>query len=69
MRSELCGGGAAVGERQEQSFQLSFNGSLRVDGAKPDETFAKWGRLVWEAVEIGGSKRKFWIVSLGEENG
>src|SRR5437016_2803513 len=31
MRSGLCGGGAAVGERQEQSFQLSFNGSLRVD--------------------------------------
>jgi len=23
--------GAAVGERQEQPFQLSFNGSLRVD--------------------------------------
>jgi hypothetical protein len=31
MRSGLCGGGAAVGERQEQPFQLSFNGSLRVD--------------------------------------
>ena len=31
MRSGLCGVGAAVGERQEQPFQLSFNGSLRVD--------------------------------------
>jgi Transposase DDE domain group 1 len=27
----LSGGGAAVGERQERPFQLSFNGSLRVD--------------------------------------
>jgi len=27
----LCGGGAAVGGRQEQPFQLSFNGRLRVD--------------------------------------
>jgi hypothetical protein len=26
-----CGGGAAVGERQEQLFQLSFNGRLRVN--------------------------------------
>src|SRR5215472_9732016 len=26
-----CGGGAAVGEMQEQSFQLSFNARLRVD--------------------------------------
>jgi Transposase DDE domain group 1 len=26
-----CGGGAAVGERQEQPFELSFNGRLRVD--------------------------------------
>jgi hypothetical protein len=31
MGSGLCGGGAAVGEKQEQPFQLSFNGSLRVD--------------------------------------
>ena len=31
MRSGLCGGGAAVGERQEQPFELSFNGRLRVD--------------------------------------
>jgi Transposase DDE domain group 1 len=31
MRSGLCGGGVAVGERQEQPFQLSFNGRLRVD--------------------------------------
>jgi Transposase DDE domain group 1 len=31
MRSELCGGEVAVGERQEQSFELSFNGRLRVD--------------------------------------
>jgi Transposase DDE domain group 1 len=29
--SGLCGGGAAVGERQERPFQLSFNGRLRVD--------------------------------------
>src|ERR1700730_15286221 len=26
-----CGGGAAVGERQEPPFELSFNGRLRVD--------------------------------------
>ena len=26
-----CGGGAAVGERQEQPFELSFNGRLKVD--------------------------------------
>ena len=26
-----CGGRAAVGERQEQPFQLSFNGRLKVD--------------------------------------
>ena len=31
MRLGRCGGGAAVGERQEQPFQLSFNGRLRVD--------------------------------------
>ena len=31
MRSGRCGGGVAVGERQEQPFQLSFNGRLRVD--------------------------------------
>jgi hypothetical protein len=31
MRSGLYGGGAAVGERQEQPFQASFNGRLRVD--------------------------------------
>jgi Transposase DDE domain group 1 len=31
MQSGLCGGKAAVGERQEQPFQLSFNGRLRVD--------------------------------------
>ena len=31
MRSHQRGGGAAVGERQEQPFQLSFNGRLRVD--------------------------------------
>jgi hypothetical protein len=31
MRSGLCGGGAAVGERQEQPFELSFKGRLRVD--------------------------------------
>ena len=31
MRSGLCGGGVAVGERQEQPFELSFNGRLRVD--------------------------------------
>jgi hypothetical protein len=26
-----CGGGAAAGEREEQPFQLSFNGRLKVD--------------------------------------
>ena len=26
-----CGGGAAVGETQNRPFQLSFNGSLKVD--------------------------------------
>ncbi len=26
-----CGGAAAVGERQEQPFELSLNGRLRVD--------------------------------------
>ena len=31
MRSGLCGGRVAVGERQEQPFELSFNGRLRVD--------------------------------------
>ena len=31
MRLGRCGGGAAVGERQKQPFQLSFNGRLRVD--------------------------------------
>src|SRR5271154_4024005 len=31
MRSGLRGGGAAVGETQEQPFELSFNGRLRVD--------------------------------------
>jgi hypothetical protein len=31
MRTGRCGGGAAVGERQEQPFELSFNGRLRVD--------------------------------------
>ena len=31
MRSERCGGGEAVGETQERPFQLSFNGSLKVD--------------------------------------
>src|SRR6516164_869129 len=31
MRSRQRGGGVAVGERQEQPFQLSFNGRLRVD--------------------------------------
>jgi len=30
-RSRLCGGVAAVGDRQERSFQLSFNSRLRVD--------------------------------------
>ena len=30
MRSGLCGGGVAVGERQEQPFELSFNGRLKV---------------------------------------
>src|ERR1700687_471032 len=31
MRLGRCGSGAAVGERQEQPFQLSFNGRLKVD--------------------------------------
>jgi hypothetical protein len=31
MRSGLCGGGVTVGERQEEPFQLSFSGRLRVD--------------------------------------
>src|SRR5271163_1747617 len=31
MRAGRCGGSAAVGERQEQPFRLSFNGRLRVD--------------------------------------
>jgi hypothetical protein len=31
MRLGRCGGGAAVGERQEQPFQLSFNSSLWVE--------------------------------------
>jgi len=31
MRLGRCGGGAAVGERQERPFQLSFNGRLKVD--------------------------------------
>jgi len=31
MRSGLSGGGVAVGERQQQPFELSFNGRLRVD--------------------------------------
>lgn len=31
MRSRRTGGGAAVGERQEEAFQLSFNGWLRVN--------------------------------------
>src|SRR6516162_8268196 len=31
MRSRQRGGGAAVGERQEQPFQFSFNGRVRVD--------------------------------------
>src|SRR6266851_5185091 len=31
MRSGRCGGGAAVGETQDRSFQLSFNSSLKVD--------------------------------------
>src|SRR5713226_4610409 len=31
MRLGRCGGGAAVGEGQKRPFQLSFNGSLRVD--------------------------------------
>ena len=26
-----CGGGAAVGETQEEPFQLSFNGQLKID--------------------------------------
>jgi hypothetical protein len=31
MRSMGCGGGEAVGERQNRPFQLSFNSSLKVD--------------------------------------
>jgi hypothetical protein len=31
MRAGRCGGGAAVGERQEQPFELSFNGRLKVE--------------------------------------
>ena len=31
MRVGRCGGGAAVGETQQRPFQLSFNGSLRVE--------------------------------------
>src|SRR6202158_4298372 len=31
MRLGRCGSGAAVGERQKQPFQLSFNGRLKVD--------------------------------------
>src|ERR1035437_1913047 len=31
MRSKRCGGGEAVGERQNRPFQLSFNSSLKVD--------------------------------------
>ena len=31
MRSGRCGGGAAVGETQEQPFRLWFNSSLKVD--------------------------------------
>src|SRR5229473_1939212 len=31
MRSRRCGGGEAVAETQEQTFQLSFNSSLKVD--------------------------------------
>ncbi len=31
MGAGRCGGGAAVGERQEQPFELSFNGRLKVD--------------------------------------
>jgi hypothetical protein len=31
MRTGRCRGGAAVGERQEQPFELSFNGRLKVD--------------------------------------
>src|SRR5260370_35970721 len=31
MRSKRCGGGGAVGERQDGPFQLWFNSSLKVD--------------------------------------
>src|ERR1700675_156596 len=31
MRVGRCGGGEAVGERQNRPFQLSFNSSLKVD--------------------------------------
>src|ERR1039457_4183716 len=31
MRAGWCGGGVAVGEAQNQPFQLSFNSSLKVD--------------------------------------
>src|SRR5258707_10782342 len=31
MRLGRCGGGAAVGETQEEPFQLSFNGQLKID--------------------------------------
>src|ERR1035437_4049316 len=31
MRSKRCGGGEAIGERQNKPFQLSFNSSLKVD--------------------------------------
>jgi len=31
MRVGWCGGGQPVGETQNRPFQLSFNGSLRVD--------------------------------------
>jgi len=31
MRAGRCGGGEAVGETQNRPFQLSFNGSLKVD--------------------------------------
>ena len=31
MRSGRCGGGAAVGETQEEPCQLSFNGQLKID--------------------------------------
>src|ERR1700686_836889 len=31
MRAGRCGGGAAVGETQEEPFELSFNGQLKID--------------------------------------